>query len=60
MAGEKKHDEEEKKLCSIDDVGKDQSAFDSYKKLVEDPQYICKGCGRAARHESNLCSPERI
>jgi hypothetical protein len=59
MAGEKKH-EEEKKLCSIDDVGKDRSTFDSYRKLVKDPQFICKGCGRAAKHDANLCSPEKM
>jgi hypothetical protein len=30
------------------------------KALVKDPKYICKGCGRAAVSEINLCTPEKL
>jgi hypothetical protein len=50
----------EQKLCFIGDIGKEKSTLDNYKKLVKEPRFICKGCGRTAASDSNLCSPERM
>jgi hypothetical protein len=30
------------------------------KKLVRDPGYFCKNCGRAAHEKKNLCNPSKI
>jgi hypothetical protein len=30
------------------------------KGLVKDAKFICKGCGRVAANESNLCAPEAL
>jgi hypothetical protein len=48
------------KLCFIGDIGKEKSTLDNYKKLVKEPRFICKGCGRAAASDSNLCAPEKM
>lgn len=34
--------------------------LEKIKKLVKDPAFVCKNCGRAAREEENLCSPSRL
>jgi len=34
--------------------------FDSYKKLVGVPKFVCKKCGRAALDKKNLCKPEEL
>jgi len=31
--------------------------LDKVKPLVKDAQFICKGCGRVANKEENLCQP---
>jgi hypothetical protein len=33
---------------------------EKYKKLIREPRYFCKRCGRAARDEDKLCRPEEI
>lgn len=30
------------------------------KELVNDAQYFCKNCGRAAHDKNNLCNPSKI
>ncbi len=51
---EKPHVEHEKHLCSIVDSG---ATLEEFKKLVKNPKFICKQCGRAAAKEENLCAP---
>ena len=34
--------------------------LDEYKKLVKDPKFVCKNCGRAAASEKNLCNAEKL
>ena len=48
------HEGHEKHLCQIKDD------FDKLKKLVKDPLFICKNCGRAAKNEENLCKPTKL
>ena len=57
---EGKAHEAEKKLCLMEDTGKGGSTSQIYRMLVKDPQYVCKGCGREARNEDNLCAPEKM
>ena len=37
-----------------------QKDFERVREIVRDAQYYCKNCGRAARHEENLCQPASI
>ncbi len=30
------------------------------KKLIQDPVYYCKNCGRAAHSKGNLCNPTKL
>ncbi len=34
--------------------------LDRIKKLIKDPRYYCKNCGRAAHEGENLCNPSRL
>jgi hypothetical protein len=34
--------------------------LDAIRKLVRDPAYICKNCGRVARDSENLCNPSKL
>jgi len=39
---------------------KNQTPTEEIKKIVGDAQFICKGCGRSAEKEENLCAPEEL
>ena len=52
--GEDCHDDGH--LCKI--AGKKD--LELVKKLVKDPGYICRKCGRATHNAENLCKPEEI
>lgn len=48
-----------KTLCKWDkDEIKDN--LKELKKIVAEPRYVCKRCGRAARKEDHLCKPEPL
>jgi rubrerythrin len=34
--------------------------LEKIKKLVKDPVYVCKNCGRAAKDEESLCNPTKL
>jgi hypothetical protein len=59
MAG-KKIEKAEERLCFVGDIAKDKSSLENFKRLVRDPKFICKGCGRVAANDSNLCWPEKM
>jgi hypothetical protein len=48
-----------KPLCKWDkDDTKDN--FKELKKIVAEPHFICKKCGRVAKKEEFLCKPEEL
>lgn len=49
-----------KKMCKLvkDDYLEDN--LKEYIKLVKDPKFVCKKCGRAAKKEEMLCSPKKM
>lgn len=51
---------EKKKLCKLCKSDCLKNDFSDYTKLVNQPAYVCKKCGRAANVEKNLCKPEEI
>jgi hypothetical protein len=54
------HPAHEQHLCYLQNLGYVESNLEDYKKLVKNPQYVCKNCGRAAANEKNLCKPEKL
>ncbi|MHC4412482.1 MAG: hypothetical protein ACYSYU_10715 [Planctomycetota bacterium] len=47
-------------LCYFISQGFHLSNEREYKWMVEEPQFKCQHCGRAARCEDNLCEPEKL
>ena len=54
------HEGHEKHLCLLQNTGYLGTNTEDYKKLVRNPNFVCKGCGRAAAKEENLCAPEKL
>ena len=48
-----------KPLCkwSKDEI---KDNFKDLKKIVSDPRFICRKCGRVAKKEDWLCKPEEL
>jgi hypothetical protein len=44
----------DKHICQMKDD------LEKVKKLVKNPEYVCKSCGRAAKNEENLCNPTKL
>jgi hypothetical protein len=51
------HDEH---LCYLVNMGYLNSSIEDYKKLVKDPKFVCKTCGRVADSKELLCKPAKI
>ena len=54
------HPAHEEHLCLLENIGYVKSSLSEYKKLVKDPKFVCKACGRVAASEKNLCAPEKL
>jgi hypothetical protein len=54
------HPGHEDHLCHLHNIGFIADNFEEYKKIIENAQYICKGCGRVADSEKRLCAPEKL
>ena len=54
------HAGHEEHLCLLQNTGYVSDNLEDYKKLVRNPNFVCKGCGRAAAKEENLCGPEKL
>jgi ribosomal protein S9 len=52
------HEDHEKHLCLLKNVGYVKRHLEEYKALVRDPRYVCRKCGRAAARKKNLCKPD--
>jgi hypothetical protein len=61
MATEKMpHPGHENHLCHLVEKNSLKTGLADYKKLVQEAQYICKGCGRTAAKAESLCAPEKL
>lgn len=58
--GDGKDKTQGKKLCELvkDDILK--TDLKRYKKLVDEPNFICKKCGRTANEKSHLCKDKKL
>lgn len=54
------HPGHEQHLCLLQNIGYLKTNLEDYKKLVRNPGYVCKNCGRTAANEENLCAPEKL
>jgi uncharacterized membrane protein (UPF0182 family) len=54
------HPYHEQHLCYLHNLGFVKSNLDDWKKLVGEPQFVCRKCGRAAALDKNLCKPDRL
>ena len=50
----------EEHLCLLQNTGYVNDNLEDYKKLVRNPKFVCKGCGRVAANEKNLFAPEKL
>jgi hypothetical protein len=50
--------DKEKHMCKYKDHIKED--FETYKRLVKEPNFVCLKCGRVAREEKNLCKPASL
>jgi hypothetical protein len=51
------HDAHDMNLCYLANDGYQCQDTNEYRRLVKNPRYICRLCGRAARDRKNLCRP---
>ncbi len=51
------HPAHEEHLCLLKNIG---TNLEDVKKIVRNPKFICKNCGRAAANKKNLCAPEKL
>jgi len=50
----------EEHLCYLENVRYIDSNLEEYKKLIRNPKFVCRRCGRAAAKAENLCDPEAL
>jgi hypothetical protein len=49
-----------KHLCYLNNLGFQISNEKDYKKLVKNPEFMCRNCGRVAASQDNLCKPVKL
>ena len=63
------HPDHEEHLCFLENIGYLSSPEllemgvdrrEEFKRLVRNPRFFCKKCGRSAAFEKNLCEPEKL
>jgi hypothetical protein len=53
----KNHD---RHLCKLTSDGLHKSDPKKYHQLVQNPEYVCKSCGRVAASKESLCTPVKL
>ena len=54
------HPGRDKHLCYLVNLDFQVGNPDDYRAIVKDGKFFCKGCGRVAGSEKNLCKPVKI
>lgn len=54
------HEDHENHLCKLVGDSMQTEHPEQYHKLVKDPRFVCKSCGRVAAGEANLCDPVEL
>jgi hypothetical protein len=54
------HSGHNRHLCYLVNLGVQYRDPKMYKKLVKEPLYLCKQCGRTANKAMNLCKPVKL
>ena len=54
------HTGHQQHLCYLTNLNYQIANPDEYKKLVTNPKYVCKLCGRTAAESDNLCKPVKL
>ncbi len=54
------HPGHDKHLCYLNNLAFQISNPNEYKQLIKDGKFFCKGCGRVAANERNLCKPMKL
>ena len=54
------HSGHNKHLCYLVNLCVQQHDPKMYRKLIKEPQYLCKLCGRVAKKATNLCKPVKL
>lgn len=52
--------EHERHLCHLMHEGFHFDHRQEYKQMVQDAQFRCQFCGRTAKNDMNLCSPQPL
>ncbi len=50
----------EQHLCKLTGEGLHKSNPKAYSELVQNPDYVCKSCGRVAAKKESLCMPAKL
>ena len=51
---------DEKTLCALQEEGYIESHTEEFIKLISNPKFFCKNCGRSAVNSNNLCNPAEL
>lgn len=54
------HSGHNKHLCYLVNLGFQQRRATEYKKLIREPKFVCRKCGRGASDARNLCNPVKL
>ncbi len=53
-------DVDEKTLCALQEEGYIESHTEEFIRLISNPKFFCKNCGRSAVNSNNLCKPAEL
>ena len=54
------HSGHNRHLCYLVNLGIQDRDPAGYRKLVREPKFVCKKCGRVAAKPRNLCKPVKL